>query len=101
MDFEQELIDIVLEYRTTYDVEGRRELMFRYNQIYTENVYEMGVFIGRYGLGLSKRVQNVPDGTPVFLYQWVEDAILLDTMWTPVDQQLEQIRPDTIPVYAD
>jgi peptide/nickel transport system substrate-binding protein len=101
MDFEQELIDIVTEYRTTYDVEGRRELMFRYNQIYTENVYEMGVFIGRYGLGLSKRVQNVPDGTPVFLYQWVEDAILLDTLWTPVDQQLEQIRPNTIPVYAD
>jgi len=101
MDFEQELIDIVLEYRTTYDVEGRRELMFRYNQIYTENVYEMGVFIGRYGLGLSKRVQNVPDGTPVFLYQWVEDAILLDAMWTPVDQQLEQIRPDTIPVYGE
>jgi peptide/nickel transport system substrate-binding protein len=100
MDFEQELVDIVQEYRSTYDTEGRDALMFEYNRIYTENAYSIGVFVGRYGLGLAKRVQNVANGTPVFMYQWVEDAILLDTMWTPVDQQLPQNRPDTIPVYA-
>jgi peptide/nickel transport system substrate-binding protein len=99
MDFEQELIDIAQEYRSTYDSEGRRTLMAEYNQIFTENVYNMGVFVGRYGLGLSKRVQNVADGTPVFMYQWVEDAILLDTLWTPVEEQLPQNRPETIPVY--
>jgi peptide/nickel transport system substrate-binding protein len=99
LDFEQELIDIVEQYRSTYDAEGRRELMSQYNHIFTENVYNLGVFVGRYGLGLSNRVMNVPDGTPVFMYTWVEDAILLDTLWTPVDQQLEQIRPNTIPVY--
>ena len=75
--------------------------MFDYNQIFTENVYNLGVFVGRYGLGLAKRVSNVPDGTPVFMYQWVEDAILLDVLWTPVDQQLAQVRPETIPVYAE
>jgi len=100
MDFEQQLVDIVQEYRSTYDTEGRDALMAEYNRIFTENVYSMGVFIGRYGLGLAKRVQNVPNGTPVFMYQWVEDAILLDTMWTPVDQQLEQIRPNAIPEYG-
>jgi peptide/nickel transport system substrate-binding protein len=99
MPFEQELIDIVTQYRSTFDAEGRRELMFRYNQIVTENVYNLGVFVGRYGLGLAKRVNNVPNGTPVFMYQWVEDAILLDTLWTPEDQQLPQNRPNTIPVY--
>jgi peptide/nickel transport system substrate-binding protein len=100
MDFEQQLADIVTEYRTTYDTEKRRELMFEYNNIFTENVYDLGVFVGRYGLGLAKRVKNVPDGTPAFMYQWVEDAILLDALWTPVDQQLPQVRPDTIPVYT-
>lgn len=99
MDFEQDLIDIITEYRSTFDAEGRRALMFDYNRIYTENVYSLGVFVGRYGLGLTKRTKNVPDGTPVFMYQWVEDAILLDTLWTPVDQQLPQNRPNTIPVY--
>jgi peptide/nickel transport system substrate-binding protein len=99
MDFEQQLIDIMTEYRATFDTEGRQALMAEYNQIFTENVYNMGVFIGRYGLGLSKRVNNVADGLPVFLYQWVENAILLDTLWTPVDQQLQQNRPGTIAVY--
>jgi peptide/nickel transport system substrate-binding protein len=99
LPFEQDLIDIVNQYRLTYDAAGRRELMSQYNHIFTENVYDLGVFVGRYGLGLSTRVQNVPDGTPVFMYTWVEDAILLDTLWTPVDQQLAEIRPDTIPVY--
>ncbi len=100
MDFEQSLIDIVEQYRSTYDPQGRQELMAQYNQIFTENVYNLGVFVGRYGLGVAKRVQNIADGTPVFLYQWVEDAILLDTLWTPLDQQLPQNRPNTIPVYG-
>jgi peptide/nickel transport system substrate-binding protein len=99
MDFENELVDIVTEYRSTFDTEGRQALMSRYNNIYTENVYTMGVFVGRYGLGLATRSMNVPDGTPVFMYQWVEDAILLDTLWTPVEEQLPQNRPGTIPVY--
>jgi hypothetical protein len=30
----------------------------------------------------------------------VEDAILLDTVWTPEEDQLEQNRPNTIPVYG-
>jgi peptide/nickel transport system substrate-binding protein len=101
MDFEQRLIDIVTQYRSTFDDAGRKELMFEYNQIFTENVYDIGVFVGRYGLGTAKRVKNIPDGTPVFMYTWVEEAILLDTLWTPLEEQLPQNRPDTIPVYGE
>jgi peptide/nickel transport system substrate-binding protein len=99
LDFEQNLIDIIAKYRSTFDAEGRKKLMYEYNNIFTKNVYDMGVFVGRYGLGVAKRVKNIPDGTPVFLYTWVEDAILLDTLWTPADQQLTQNRPETLPVY--
>lgn len=101
MDFEQEILDILQEYRGTFDAEGRDALMSRYNQIFTENVYEMGTIVSRHGLGLAKRSKNVADGTPVFMYTWVEDAILLDAVWTPEDEQLPQNRPDTIPVYSD
>ncbi|MCA9890625.1 MAG: ABC transporter substrate-binding protein, partial [Anaerolineae bacterium] len=100
MSFEEDLIDIVQQYRSTFDSAERAALMSEYNQIFTENVYDLGVFVGRYGLGLSNRLQNVTDGTPVFMYQWVEDAILLDTLWTPVDQQLPEIRPNAIPEYG-
>ncbi len=99
LPFEQDLVDIVQQYRGVYDNDGRNALMSQYNQIYTENVYKLGVFVGRYGLGIGKRFKNIPAGTPVFLYQWVEDAILLDQLWTPVDQQLPENRPDTIPMY--
>src|SRR6185436_8391993 len=97
--FEQQLVDIVNKYRSTFDTEGRKALMQQYNHIFTENVYNLGIFAGRYGLGTAKRVMNVPAGTPVFMYTWVEDAILLDTLCTLVDQQLPQNRPDTIAVY--
>jgi peptide/nickel transport system substrate-binding protein len=99
MDFEQPLIDIMTKYRGTFDPAARKDLMKQYNNIFTQNVYDLGVFVGRYGLGIAKRVKNVPDGTPVFMYTWVEDAVLLDTLWTPADQQLKQNRPDTLPVY--
>ncbi|MBN1964059.1 MAG: ABC transporter substrate-binding protein [Anaerolineae bacterium] len=101
MDVETQMVDIINQYRLTFDAEGRRELMFEYNKLFTENVYTLGIFVGRYGLGVAKRVKNIPDGTPVFLYQWVEDAILLDMLWTPADQQKEQIRPNTVPVYGE
>ncbi len=97
--FEEELVKIMTEYRDTYDAAKRKELMFQYNKIFTENVYDIGVFVGRYGLGVAKRSMNIPPGTPVFMYTWVEDAILLDTLWTPVDQQKTQNRPETIAVY--
>jgi len=99
MDFEPKLVDLVQKYRGTFDAAGRKDLMSQYNKIFTENVYDLGIFVGRYGLGIAKRSKNVPDGTPVFMYTWVEDAVLLDQLWTPVDQQLPQNRPDTIPVY--
>ena len=99
MPFEQDMVDLVQQYRGVYDTDGRNALMSQYNKIFTENVYDLGVFIGRYGLGIGKRFKNIPAGTPVFLYQWVEDAILLDQLWTPTDQQLPENRPNTIPVY--
>jgi peptide/nickel transport system substrate-binding protein len=97
--FEEELVEIASTYRSTFDPAARRELMKEYNKVYTENVYDMGVFVGRYGLGLAKRVKNIPSGTPAFMYTWVEDAVLLDTIWTAEGEQLTQNRPETLPVY--
>jgi len=99
LDFEKQLVDIMQKYRSTFDAAARKDLMSQYNNIFTQNVYNLGAFVGRYGLGLAKRMKNIPDGTPAFMYEWMEDAILLDQLWSPADQQLPQNRPDTIPVY--
>lgn len=98
--FEERMVEIMTEYRDTYDSAKRKELMSEYNKLFTENVYAVGVIVGRYGLGLAKRTMNVPSGAPAFMYTWVEDAIMLDTLWAPVDQQTPQNRPETVPTYA-
>ncbi len=100
MDFEPKLVELVKKYRDTFDTAERNAIMSEYNHLYTENVYDLGVFSGRYGLGLAKRSKNVPAATPVFMYTWVEDAIMLEQIWTPKADQLKQNRPDTVPVYA-
>jgi len=99
MDFEKTLVDIVSKYRLTFDSAARKQLMAQYENVFTQNVYRIGVFIGRYGLGLAKRVKNVPDGAPAFMYQWIEPSILLESLWTPADAQLKQNRPETIAIY--
>lgn len=100
MDFEKEIVALLEKYRLTFDAAERVKLMQQYNKLHTENVYHMGVFCGRYGLGLAKRVKNIPVASPTFLYTWVEDAILLDQLWTPKADQLPQNRPETYPVYS-
>jgi peptide/nickel transport system substrate-binding protein len=100
MDFEQKLIDQIETYRTNFDSEQRKAAMSEYQKVFTENVYQMGVFSGRYGLGLAKRVKNIPVATPTFLYTWVEDAIMLEHLWTPAADQKQQNRPDTIPTFS-
>ena len=57
--------------------------MSQYNKIFTENLYNIGVFVGRYGENLTKRFKNINPGLPAFLYKWTEDAIMLEQVWSP------------------
>lgn len=101
LDFEVEMVDIINEFCLEPDFEARKELMFRYNQLYTENVYTVGGVIGRFGLALATRFRNVPVGSPPFFYQWTWGNVQPDAMWVPVDEQLEQVLPGVLPVYGD
>ncbi|MGB0385016.1 MAG: ABC transporter substrate-binding protein [Ardenticatenaceae bacterium] len=97
--FEEELIAIVTEFCAEADSEKRRELMAEYNTVFTENVYEIGTVIGRYGLALAKRFNNVPAGSPPFFYQWTWGNVQPDQVWVAPDGQLPETLPNTIPVY--
>lgn len=99
LPFEEELVKIIEKYRVSIDPAERKQLMFQYNKIFTENIYNIGVFIGRYGENLSKRFKNINPGLPAFLYDWTEGNIMLEQVWTPVELQKPQVRPNTIPVY--
>jgi hypothetical protein len=74
-------------------------LINQYNYLYTYHNYSLGTIIGRKGLALAERFKNVPGGTPPYMYQWVEDAIMSEIIWTDPSEHKEQVRPNTIPVY--
>jgi len=99
--FEQELIDIVNEFRLEPDAARRFELMAEYNRIFTENIYDIGIVVGSYGLALAERFQNVPTGTPTFLYEWTWANVQPDQVWVMPEEQLPEIYPETLPDYGE
>ncbi len=99
LDFEQDLIDIIEAFCVEPDTDARKELMAEYNRLTTENVYFVGVFIGRYGLAAAKRFKNVPAGMPVFMYQWTWDNVMSEQVWVGPAEQIDQLRPGVIPTY--
>jgi peptide/nickel transport system substrate-binding protein len=97
--FEEELVDIVNEFALEPDAEKRNELMFEYNHIFTENVYQVGTIIGRYGLALAKRFNNIPAGATPFFYHWTWANVSPEQFWVSPENQLDQIRPNEVPIY--
>ncbi len=101
LDFEVEMVDIVSEFCLEPDSDARAELMSEYNRLFTENVYNVGTVIGRYGLAMAERFENIPTGAPPFFYHWTWGNVRPEQMWVPTDRQGEapETRPDTIPMY--
>lgn len=98
--FEKDLNDIVNKYCVETKPATRKDLLNQYNKVFTQNLYNIGIFVGRYGESLAKRFQNINPGLPAFLYNWTEDADMLEQVWTPAAQQVKQVRPNTIPLYT-
>ena len=101
LDFEVELVEVINEFCLEPDFEKRKELMFRYNQLFTENIYNVGGVIGRYGLALAKRFNNIPVGAPPTYYQWTWGNVIPEAVWVNPDEQIAEIFPGTVPVYDD
>ena len=99
LGFEEELIDVINTFCLEPDFEKRKELMFRYNQLFTENVYNVGGVIGRFGLALAERFNNIPVGAPPNYYQWTWGNVIPEAVWVNPDEQLNQIFPGTVAVY--
>lgn len=99
LDFEVELVEIVNQFCLEPDFDARLNLMSRYNTLFTKNVYNVGGIIGRYGLGLAERFNNIPVGAPPFFYQWTWGNVIREAVWVSPDQQLDQSQPGTLPVY--
>ena len=101
LDFEHEIVEIVNAFCLEADYETRLEMMSRYNRLFTENVYNVGGVIGRFGLALAERFKNIPVGAPPFFYQWTWGNVIPEAVWVSPNEQIEQIFPGVAPVYDD
>ncbi|QQA45056.1 ABC transporter substrate-binding protein [Pelagovum pacificum] len=98
MPFEEEMVDAVNGFMATNDSEERAELMKTYQQLYTENLYGIGLTNYPGALIINKRFDNIPSGAPIFMYNWAEDNIIRERVFVPeADQMDTELYPDAIP----
>ena len=100
-DFEQQMVDLVKQFAAEPDSAKQKAMMAQYQKLHTENVYTLGVIIGRYGLGMSKTIKNVPIGTPAFFYQWDYNNFIPEQFWIAKEDlnKIPETQPDTIPIF--
>jgi peptide/nickel transport system substrate-binding protein len=98
MPFEKEMADIVRKFISSQDNAERAELMKQYQKVYTQNLYTIGLTEYPGALIVNKRFSNVPQGTPIFMFNWAEDAIIRERVFVPEDKQSNfELHPDTLP----
>lgn len=90
LPFEPALIDLVKRIRTEGDTRARTALFAEYQRVFTTNVYSVGLVSAAGAIVVSKRLQNVPPGTPILAYQWGEVGVMRERLWTkPEDRGAE------------
>ncbi|MCC5974991.1 MAG: ABC transporter substrate-binding protein [Rubellimicrobium sp.] len=98
MPFEEELNEIISAFMATRDAEERAELMQRYQQVYTENLYGIGLTAYPGALIINKRFSNIPPGAPIFMFNWAEDNIIRERVWVASDAQGDfEVFPESLP----
>lgn len=99
LDFEKELEQAYQTFVSSEDPAAKAEATRQMQKLITENAYILGTVQVPAALLVNKRVKNAHPGTPVFMYEWAEDGVIRERLWTPEDQQLSELLPDTIAEY--
>jgi peptide/nickel transport system substrate-binding protein len=87
MPFETQMADLVRRFIASQDNAERADLMKQYQKVYTENLYTIGLTEYPGALIINKRFSNVPPGTPIYMFNWAEDAIIRERLWVAADRQ--------------
>ncbi|MDX8490020.1 ABC transporter substrate-binding protein [Mesorhizobium sp. VK22B] len=98
MPFEKDLVDIVNKFVSTQDNDQRADLMRKFQKISTEHVYNVGLTEYPGALIINKRFSNIPQGTPIFMFNWAEDSIVRERVFVAADKQTKyELFPEELP----
>ena len=98
MPFEKDLVDIVNKFVASEDNDKRASLMKEFQKISTEHVYNIGLTEYPGALIVNKRFSNIPQGTPIFMFNWAEDSIVRERVFVAADKQAKyELFPQELP----
>ncbi|TPJ41558.1 ABC transporter substrate-binding protein [Mesorhizobium sp. B2-5-4] len=98
MPFEKDLVDIVNKFVSSADNNQRASLMRDFQKISTEHVYNIGLTEYPGALIINKRFSNIPQGTPIFMFNWAEDSIIRERVFVAADKQAKyELFPEELP----
>ncbi len=98
MPFEKELADTINKFVISSDPREQAELIKQYQKIYTTNVNTVGLVEYPGALIINKRFKNVPNGAPIYMFNWAEDSIIRERLYVPAaDQGDYQLFKDMLP----
>ncbi|WP_237152245.1 ABC transporter substrate-binding protein [Oryzibacter oryziterrae] len=98
LPFETELADLVNKFTATQDEAARVDLIHKYQEIYTKNVYTVGLTEYPGALIINKRFSNIPSGTPILMFNWAEDSIMRERVFVAADKQGDfELHKDSLP----
>jgi peptide/nickel transport system substrate-binding protein len=98
LPFEQEMVTDVNAFIGSRDAAERIELMKKYQNLYTENLFGIGLTAYPGALIVNKRFDNIPAGAPIYMYNWAEDNIIRERVFVPADKQIDaELHPNSLP----
>ncbi len=98
LPFEKELVSLINQFQHEPELSKQLEILNKYNKVFTENVYHVGLVSVPGALILNKRLKNVPPGTPIMSFQWAEDSIMRERIWIdPKSAPVEELMPGKLP----
>lgn len=100
--FEKDMNTLVKQFAREPDPYKQIGLMKAYQRLHTQNIYTIGLVVGRYVNSISKRIQNLPIGAPAFYYQWDYNNFFPEQLWIAAKDrdQVAEALPNTIPEYG-
>jgi len=99
LDFEKEIETAYNEIINTSDASEQAAAAKQMQSLITENAYVIGTIQIPAALLINKRIKNAHPGTPVFMYEWAEDSVIRERLWTALEDQQDELLPDAVATY--
>jgi len=100
LPFEAQMEALLNEARFTIDPGRRTAIFHELLDLHVGNIYTLGLYEARAGLAVHKRLRNIPDDLPTFMYEWgMENMPWI--AWVPSELQVAPRHLDLIPTAED